>query len=350
MKLLHGGDIYRNKVEYDFSVNVNPLGMPAGSIEAAERGIGLSVNYPDILGQDLRDSIAGEEMTKPFRVTLGNGAAELIYAICRALQRPVRGLLPAPAFQEYELAIRSVSGTCRFYELKEEEKFQLKEDFLSCITEDISLVFLCNPNNPTGRLAERTLLERIAQKCEDTKTCLCIDECFLPFSEKEEQYTMKHQLDRFPHMLVLRAFTKIYGMPGLRLGYTLSADKDFTERLQLGIPPWNTSVPAQMAGIEALKDKEYLKKTRRLIEEEREYLMGKLTKDLPEDLVEKVYPSDTNFILFKGRADIKEQLLRRGILIRSCGNYRNLQDGFFRIAVRTHEENEILVSNLQELF
>lgn len=345
MKFTHGGDIYRNKVDYDFSVNANPLGMPEGSREAAERGISLCVNYPDALGEKLCAAIAETEKIAARQVILGNGAAELIYAICRAIEGKVNGLLISPSFQEYENAVRSVSGNVMFCKLNEEDNFRLQTDFCSHITDETSVIFLCNPNNPTGNLTKRRLLEEIAERCEDTKTFLCIDECFLPFVEEEAQYTMKNRIESFPHLIVLRAFTKIYGMPGLRLGYALTSNIKFMERLQACIPPWNTSIPAQMAGLAALHDREYINRTRQLIKQEKEYLI----RELSDVQGIKIYASEANYLFFKSRKDLQQLLLRKKILIRACGNYRNLSDEYFRIAVRTHGENKELVRRLKEV-
>lgn len=338
MKYLHGGDIYRNPAEYDFSVNINPLGMPEGSIRAAREGILLSDRYPDYQGEKLCRAVAGAKGTEPGQILLGNGAAELIYALCHAL-RPGKALAAAPCFQEYEAAVRSAGGTMLFRDLSEESGFVLEEGILSAITEETELLFLCNPNNPTGTLAERNLLERIALRCEETGTYFCLDECFLPFLEEEREWTMLGEFKNFPHLIILRAFTKIYGMPGLRLGYAVSADRELLERIRQQIQPWNTSIPAQLAGIAALKDREYLVRTRKLIREEKEYLR----RELLDGLAERVYASEANYLFFKSRPDLKERLLEKKILIRSCGNYRNLTEGFFRIGVRTHEENKELI-------
>lgn len=331
---VHGGDCYRNQVEYDFSVNINPLGMPEESRRAAMEGITLSHRYPDYRGEELRLALAKAEGVKTEQIILGNGAAELIYGLCHAL-RPEKCLIPVPTFQEYEAAVLSSGGKAVYFELREEEDFRLSDEILSAITDETALFFLCNPNNPTGSLTDRALLWKIAQRCEETDTWFCLDECFLPFLKNEEELTMKKELMCFPHMVILRAFTKIYGMPGLRLGYALTAGQELSDRLNLALPPWNTSILAQMAGAAALRDREYLCKTRDLIQREKEFLVAGLSKGIAD----KIYPSSANYILFKSRKDLKERLLEQKILIRSCENFKGLSEGFFRVSVRTHEEN-----------
>ena len=335
---VHGGDIYRKSVEYDFSVNINPLGMPEKSLEAAQRAMLLCGSYPDWQGEALRRAIAEKEGVLAEQVILGNGAAELIYALCFGLGQ-VRGLILAPSFGEYEAALLAAGGVPAFWDLREEKDFRLEEDILGVVTEDVGLLFLCNPNNPTGSLVERELLCKIAQRCEETNTYLCVDECFLPFCGREAELSMRGLLGCFPHMVILRAFTKIYGMPGLRLGYAMSANEGLLLRMRSAVQPWNTSIPAQEAGMEALKDWEYLERTGRLIDSEREYLK----KELAAGLTERIYPSGANYFLFRSRKDLKELLLKERVLIRSCANYRNLTEGYFRIGIRTHEENRELI-------
>lgn len=339
---IHGGDIYRSPVDYDFSVNINPLGMPQGSLEAAQRALLLCGRYPDWQGEALRSRLAVAEGVRPEQIILGNGAAELIYALCYFVlseQKGRNGLIPAPAFGEYEAALLAAGGNPVFWNLKEEHAFCPEEDFLDAITEETAILFLCNPNNPTGSIAARRLLLLTAQKCEQTQTFFCLDECFLPFLEREEELSLKGVLERFPHLVILRAFTKLYGMPGLRLGYAMSANRTLLEGMRRCLQPWNTSIPAQAAGLAALEDSSYLVWTKRTVEEGRRYLL----REMSLGLAEKIYPSSANYIFFRSRPDLKALLQKEGVLIRSCSNYRNLEEGYFRIGIRTQEENQELI-------
>lgn len=338
MEFTHGGDIYRNPAEYDFSVNINPLGMPEKSLEAAQQAILSCSAYPDWRGEKLCGALAEAEGVRAENILLGNGAAELIYALCFCL-RPKKGLIPVPSFGEYESALLAAGGVPVFENLREENNFCPEAGLVKAVTEEIDVLFLCNPNNPTGSLADRELLVKTAQKCEETGTYFCLDECFLPFVDKESELTMKGMLEAFPHLIVLRAFTKVYGMPGLRLGYAMTANKELLAGMRACMQPWNTSIPAQAAGLEALRDENWLARTRQLIGREREYLR----KELAAGLAERIYPSSANFIFFKSRNDLKERLMHEKVLIRSCSNYRNLTAGYFRIGIRTHEENRELV-------
>lgn len=344
LEYTHGGDIYRRQPEYDFSVNINPLGMPKRSLLAAWEGVRRAGSYPDYRGRELCLAIGEAECVPPGQVLLGNGAAELIYALCHAV-RPKKALSIAPTFTEYEAAAKSAGGEMEYFVLEEQQGFALTKEagdkLIKRITSETNIFFFCNPNNPTGFLTDRNILWALAQRCEETGTWFCVDECFLPFVRQEAAYTMKGFLEHFPHMLVLRAFTKIYAMPGLRLGYALGANKGLLQSMRMVLQPWNTSVPAQLAGAAALEDKEYLEQTYVLIEKERAYLLGELQRGIAG----KIYPPSANFIFFRGTSDLKERLEQEKILIRDCGDFPALtgERGYFRIGIRTHEENKELV-------
>lgn len=338
MQDVHGGDSYRNRVDYDFSININPLGMPENSRRAAQEGLLLSEKYPDCRGEELCLAIAEKESVRAEQVVLGNGAAELIYAVCFA-EQVKKAVVAVPSFAEYEAAVSAAGGEVLAWELQEQENFVLTEEICSVLTDETDILFLCNPNNPTGNRITKEVLCRIAEECEEKGIRLCVDECFLPFLEEEEQLTMKQEMEKYPHLFVLRAFTKVYGMPGLRLGYGLTADKAFLERLAKVLPPWNTSLPAQLAGIAALQETDYLIRTRELVRKEKAFLR----EELRNGLAEKIYESAADFLFFKSRENLKELLLKQGILIRSCENFRGLSKGYFRIGIKTHEENEELI-------
>ena len=344
MTYQHGGDIYAHPADLDFSINLNPLGMPGAALQAAREGILLTDRYPDPHARELVLANTEEKQLKTEQILIGNGAAELIYALCHAL-KVKKGLLLSPTFGEYEEALRSTGAELTFWNLPEEQDFRLEQDFLSALDQKTDVLFLCNPNNPTGSLINRDLLLQIAGKCERTDTFFCLDECFLPFLQEEEDYTMMEMTAEFPHLLILRAFTKIYAMAGLRLGYAVSSNRVLLEQMRRSMQPWNTSIPAQMAGAEAIRDGAYLKRTRELIVAEREYLI----RELSNGLTEKIYPGAANYIFFRSRKDLWERLLQEGVLIRSCENYRNLSAGYFRIGIRSREENTELIRRWRKI-
>ncbi|MCH1983632.1 threonine-phosphate decarboxylase CobD [Ruminococcus sp. OA3] len=340
MKQIHGGDVYRHPDALDFSSNINPLGTPKAVIAAAAESLEKLEHYPDVFYTELREAIASYEEVVQESVICGNGAAELIFSLVRAVN-PKKAMLPAPTFAEYRQALEAVDcGICTYFM----EDFRVGEDILEKLDENLDMLFLCNPNNPTGFLIEPQLMCCIMEKCRRCGIFLMIDECFLDFAEHGEAYTMKGELSKNPEFFILKAFTKRYAMAGIRLGYGLSGSPGLLEKMERMTQPWNVSIPAQAAGCAALKEKEYVRQAQRLVNEQREFLKREMGK-----LPLSVYDSKANYIFFKGPVDLYERCLEKGILIRDCSNYPGLESGFFRIAVRMPEENERLLSVLGEV-
>lgn len=327
----HGGDVYRNPIEYDFSINVNPLGMPLASIQAAHEGVVLTGRYPDYKAEQLCHAIAKAKQIPADRIIPGNGAAELLYVLGQTI--PEKALTIAPTFTGYAEAVAAGGGELTY--ASDEQELLAKMD------DSIRLVFLCNPNNPTGTLFTREQILRVLAKAEAMQAYVCVDECFLPFLEEEASYSMLPYLAKHPRLLVLRAFTKIYCMAGLRLGYLACGDTELQSRIRAKLQPWNTSIPAQLAGIAALSDTEYLAKTRENLQAERAYLVPRL-----RELVAEVYDGYGNFLLFSDEPDLKERMLEVGVLIRACGDFEGLDDTYFRIGIRSHSENQEFIRRL----
>ena len=327
----HGGDVYRNPIEYDFSINVNPLGMPLASIQAAHEGVVLTGRYPDYKAEQLCHAIAKAKQIPADRIIPGNGAAELLYVLGQTI--PEKALTIAPTFTGYAEAVAAGGGELTY--ASDEQELLAKMD------DSIRLVFLCNPNNPTGTLFTREQILRVLAKAEAMQAYVCVDECFLPFLEEEASYSMLPYLAKHPRLLVLRAFTKIYCMAGLRLGYLACGDTELQSRIRAKLQPWNTSIPAQLAGIAALSDTEYLAKTRENLQAERAYLVPRL-----RELVAEVYDGYGNFLLFRDEPDLKERMLEVGVLIRACGDFEGLDDTYFRIGIRSHSENQEFIRRL----
>ncbi len=340
MKHQHGGDIYSTSYRLDYSVNVNPLGTPEAVIRAAQEAVLRSADYPDTECRRLKKGLAQKEGVAPEQIVCGNGAAELIFSLAAAVN-PKKALLVAPGFAEYEQALKAYGCEIAYYELREEQGFRLGEDYLDFLQEGLDILFLCNPNNPTGVQIGRELLIRIAKRCRKMGICMVLDLCFLDFLKDWLEADMTPLLQDFPCLFILKAFTKIYAMAGLRLGYGLCADKALIEAMQAAVQPWNVSIPAQAAGEAALLETAYVERARRLVQKERRWLAKSLEK-----LGFTVYDASANFLFFKGGKDLAEKCKKGGILIRDCSNYRGLSKGFYRVAVRTHEENEELIKVL----
>lgn len=346
---VHGGDIYRNRhVQIDFSVNVNPLGPPLKVTKAIQDKAEQVSHYPDMYCGELMEALGRFENVPAEFFLCGNGAAELFFSAVLAM-KPKKALLLAPTFSEYERALRITDTDIYYYELKEEEQFQVREDILNYITQDVDMVFLCNPNNPTGQCIPGEFMERIAERCKECESFLVIDECFVDFLDVPQMYEMKGKLGSFPNLLIVKALTKLFCMPGLRLGYGMCSDRGLLCRMRDVLQSWNVSVLAQAGGAAAVQDcKEYVEETKKLICRERKYLVNELQK-----LRFQVCGSQANYIFFKDsqykERNLYDEALAAGFLIRDCSDYRGLFKGYYRIAVRTHSDNERIITWLRQL-
>ena len=342
----HGGDVLTAQARYggpvlDCSANLNPLGMPPQVGEAAACAAAQASPYPDPLCRALRAAIAAHDGVEEGQVLCGGGAAELIFRLAFALL-PRRALVTAPTFSEYEGALEQVGCAVTRHLLRRERNFDVDEGLLEAIGPDTELVFLCTPNNPTGRLIDQELLLAVAEKCRGLGAVLAVDECFLPLSCGGPG--LAPWLVEYPNLLLLRAFTKSYAMAGLRLGYALCADTALLERMSAGGPPWSVSTPAQAAGLAALTQcPHWPEKARAFLEGERPALAAGLSA-LGLDVV----PGQANYLLFRaaGVTDLKESMLTQGVLIRSCANYHGLGEDWYRVC---EEENRRLLAALSEV-
>lgn len=350
MKLVHGGDIYSsrnipgNRRLIDFSANINPLGLPESVREAIINGIDDFSSYPDPLYRELKKAIAAYENVPEDYIICGNGAADIIFRIAAAV-KPGCTLLTAPTFSEYEEAVKIFGSSIQYHCLQKEKDFNLDETIFDRLTQGIDLMFLCNPNNPTGVLTEKKTVLRLAERCKANNTLLAVDECFIDFLENPGDYSIVDHLKDFRNVIVLKAFTKIFAMAGIRLGYGLCSDEAVIDRLYSAGQPWSVSVVAQKCGTAALKEKEYVRRTRVLIAQNREYLTGKLRA-----LGLKVFDSKANYIMFRTeQKTLLKDLEQMGILIRPCGNYAGLDDSYYRIAVKSREDNEYLFECMKRI-
>ena len=338
----HGGDVYDGEIILDFSANTNPYGTPQGVLDAMSESLNRVHQYPDPYCRELTKAISEFESVPKDWILCGSGAAELIYAYCEAL-RPRRAMELAPTFSEYSQALARVGCEVERYPLHRQNRFSLTEDFLSVLEERRpDVLFLCNPNNPTGQVIGMFLLEKILDVCHRIGISLFVDECFLDLSD--DGVSLKDHLAEHPNLFLLKAFTKSYGMAGVRLGYCLCAQSVLLEAMSHTVQPWNVSTLAQAAGTAALKEQDFLRKTRNLIPKERQWLHSQL-----ENLGFWVCPSSVNYLLFQAPPDLCLRLRQQGIAIRSCHNYHGLGPGWFRIAVRLHEENERLLQAIKEV-
>lgn len=337
----HGGDIYKQEILLDYSANTNPYGTPQGVLDAISQALPLIHHYPDPCCRELVSAIAAHEGTAESTILCGNGAAELIYAFCMAVQPRIVCEL-APTFAEYALATEKVGGKVVRYPLNS-ENFRLDAGILSFLEENKpDVLFLCNPNNPTGQLIDHALLLKTAQVCRRLNIRLFLDECFLDMTQHPQ--SMVSMLEEFPNMLILKAFTKSYGMAGVRLGYCMSGDSTLLQKMSQAVQPWNVSTLAQKAGVAALKETAFLEHTVQTVAQERQWLTEGL-----QNLGFRVIPGCANYLLFQAGSGLDAALLRHGVAIRNCANYHGLGDGWYRIAVRLRHQNESLIEAIRQV-
>lgn len=348
MKYEHGGDIYtygKDSTLLDFSVNVNPFGPSQKVLAAAKKGVLQMGQYPDSRCRKLRNAVSEVYGVHEEEIVFGNGAAELIYLLALA-KKPKHALVPAPAFSEYERALFTVGCEVEKIPLRREKQFDLEVDVLERLTEKTDVLFLCSPMNPTGRKISEKLFGQIVNKCREKNIFVVLDECFCEFLE-DPFAAWKHigQIKENPHLFLLRAFTKIHAMPGIRLGYGFCSDRELLQKMEGMRQPWSVSTVAQEVGIAALQEKERVEKTRIYVAKERKWMEEKMG-----ELGISFLPSEVNYMMFQGREDLWTRMLEKKILIRDCSNYDGLSKGDYRVAVKTREENERLFQALKEVY
>lgn len=389
-KEVHGGNIYKyERKMIDFSANLNPLGMPEKAKEAIISNIDKYENYPDPFNRELREKVSKFQKVKEEQLSFGNGAADIIFKIALAF-KPKRALIVEPTFSEYEEALSLAGTDIDYFILKEEDGFVLDMDGLIKQIEEerenpYDIVFICNPNNPTGIPVEREKILKLAGATSKTGAKLVIDQCFSEFMEEEEKYSVLDDIAKADNLtnldvltnsdgaapadqvdcaapadltgredendrtklkgvIILKAFTKIFAMAGLRLGYCVCSEEETADQISSILQPWSVSTVASKAGVYALSEEGFIEKTKKYITTQRTYLIKELEK-----IGMKVFNTKTNYIFFKTEESIIKELEEKGFLVRSCSNYPTLDSRFYRIAVRTKDENIAFIKALQDI-
>jgi len=355
---VHGGEVldaagksgFKREEILDFSSSVNPLGPSKKALEAAKKAFSQVAAYPDSNSNELRQAIANHfpGLTKD-NVIVGNGSTELMYLFAETfMNKDDIAVIPAPTFGEYEGAIRKTGETPKFVKLN--RNFNIETTTFTREMAGAKIVFLCNPNNPTSMLIPTETLTEIIETALRQNCLIFLDEDFLEFVENEKSLTMIKKIKKYPNLFILRSFTKIFGLTGLRIGYGI-ASKEIINVLLCAKIPWNVNCVAQGAAVASLKDEAHLRITRDLIKEEKTRLLTELEKIRSF----KIFPSDANFFFIDIRksgltaAELAGKLLSEGILIRDCTSFNGLDQHFIRVAVKTRVENERLIEALKRI-
>ncbi len=348
---LHGGNAafeHNGEKILDLSANINPLGFPKEIEKAIKNEIHFCDRYSDNYSTELRNKIALYENIDSKWIFCGNGASDIIFRLPIAL-RSKSVLVTAPTFSDYERSSKSFGSNLAYQYLEESENFVADRKILDIVKKyNSDLIFICNPNNPTGVMTERSIIEELLIYGKKNNANIVVDECFMDFAENSEIYTAKKLLPLYDNLIILKAFTKIFALPGIRLGYALCGNQATIEKLYAHGPDWAVSNIAQAAGIAALENaEEYIKNTIEYVSAERQKMQNALT-----EMKFKLFDSRANYIFFHNPHDfdLYKELNKKGIRIRSCDNYRGLSSGFYRTAVSKSADNEKLISALKEIY
>jgi len=352
----HGGEIWKESMELgvvpnkllDFSANVNPLGCSPLAKMAVKRSLDLVPFYPDNECTELRRAIASYvRKIEPANIFVGNGAAEIIHLFARAfIKNGCDAIVTQPTFSEYEYATLLQRGNP--IHVMRLENFELDPEMLfKNITRRTSVLFLCNPNNPTGTVQEKGIIEKIVQEAAKSNVMVLLDECFVDFVKGQTKVSLSSVAKKYRNLVVLRSLTKTFGLAGLRAGYAIGHEAT-VRVLEKHKITWSVNTFAQVAAIAALKDMKFLNRSFQLVRKERAFLeksLGELGMD--------VTPSEANFLLARlhGQVDgeeLKKRLIKRRIMIRDCSRFRGLGSRFIRLAVKTRQENEALLRALRQ--
>lgn len=328
----------------DFSSNVNPLGPSSAAVKAAKQSLSRIDHYPDPLSTQLRRAIARYHGIAPEQVLCGSGSLNLIHLVPRAL-KPGKVVIPIPTFTEYAAAVDAAGGEVVPFRLKERNGYHVDPVEMAFALKGMDMAFLCNPNEPTGMLISRDEMSEIMRSAVEQGVQLVVDEAFMDFCDSSNMIKAAAQST---NLICIRTFTTFFGMPGLRVGYAVSNESTI-RALREAQEYWAASVPAEQAAIAALNDWGYIKKTRRVIENERERLLSAL-RVLPGV---ETFPGAANFILIKltsgDASGLCDKLAERGLIVREGSFIPGLDGRYLQIAVRTRGENKRLIRALRDL-
>lgn len=351
---LHGGNIYRLQREgkgeiLDYSSNINPLGVPEILKKAINENFLALERYPDINYVELRESIGDYNNIDSENIVVGNGATEVLFLFVKALN-PKKVLIVSPTFAEYERALKNTGAEIDYFELKEEENFILNKEKFILKAKKYELVVICNPNNPTGKFISKEIINEINLELIKSETKLFIDECFIEFISNWKEKSAAEFCSE--NIFILRALTKFFALPGLRLGYGICFDKKIIEKINEMREPWSINGFADLAGKIILKDENYIAKTEKWIEEEREWFTNSL-KEIEKEKKIKVYKTETNFILIKLNSMtsqiFKEKMTEKNILVRDASNFKFLNNFYIRLAIKDREKNQKVINAVKEV-
>ncbi len=334
----------------DFSGPINHLGPSPKAVEAVKERAKLIRFYPDPNPTELKADIAKYvgHGARERNIILGNGSIELIYMIAEIFPCAYKAVIPVPSFTEYEKAVLRTHGEVIFVQLPDDFALDT-ESVKKAVTDDTRLMCICNPHSPSGTLFTRENVLDLLEFCQKKDIILSVDENYIEFAAKGEEATMAGYVNKYQNLFVIRSVTKFYGMPGIRFGYGIAAER-LVETLETTRQPWSINTLAGFATLAAFSDKAFIENSKRTIVEERNEFADMLNgiRGL------HVFPSVTNFLLVKIQNPkvtstmLREEMAKQGMLIRDCSTFVGLDDSFFRVTVRAVVDNRKLVEALTQ--
>jgi threonine-phosphate decarboxylase len=354
----HGGNVWELSEKYnipsnqliDFSISTNPLGVPEKALQNIRQSLNLINHYPDPTHEWLLEALSNSAGVEPNNVVVGNGSTELIYLFAEVfLERGYEAVTPVPTFNEYKAATERFGGNTVFVKCDSAKNFQLDFGKLErAISEKTRIVFLCNPNSPTGCLCEKADVLRFIGFAAEENVLVFLDEDYIDFVDDSKRYSMAEYVNDHDNLFVLRSLTKFFGLAGARIGFGV-ASPPIVNILKRAKMPWSVNSLAMFGAAEAVKDIDFIKKSRFLLSRSKKELL-EMFRAIPWL---KVYPSETNFLLIEiiqvdlTSTQLKEGLAKRGLLIRDCKDFDGLNNRFFRVTVRKPEENKKLIEEIK---
>ncbi|MBY4945788.1 histidinol-phosphate transaminase [Cupriavidus respiraculi] len=323
--------------------NENPLGMPESARTAMAAAIGELGRYPDANGFELKAALSARYDVPADWLTLGNGSNDILEIAAHALVKPGESIVYAEySFAVYALATQEVGA--RAIEVKARDYGHDLDAMAAAIAPDTRLVFIANPNNPTGTFLPAAEIERFLAKVP-ADVVVVLDEAYNEYLDAEQQYESVSWVRKYPNLLVSRTFSKAYGLAGLRVGYAV-AQPALTDLLNRIRQPFNVNSMAQAAAVAALGDAAFLRKSAELNREGKAQLVAAFDR-----LGLQYVPSSGNFVLVRvgddddAGARINLALLKQGVIVRPVGNYKLPQ--WLRVTIGLPEENEAFIKALE---
>ncbi len=330
----HGG-AYNGLI--DFSASINPYGASKRVYNAIIDNLHLIERYPDPDAKRLKYAISNYLNIDIDNIVIGNGSNEIIHLFADIfIKSNDKVTIPQPTFYEYEFASYKNSALLEFINI----------DSLASANIDAKVLFICNPNNPTGSLYSKLLIKDLLEDAYNNSTLVMIDECFMEFVDNPLEYSLTRYVNEYDNLIILRSFTKAFALAGLRIGYAI-ASKEIAKIMNKVKVTWNVNALAQLAAIEALHDLDHVVNSKRMIKEEVSYLKEEINK-----IGLYPYDSDTNFFLVRcdNSIRLKEELLEYNIVVRDCSNFTYMSNDHIRISVRKREDNIKLIKALSRIY